>query len=221
MACRAREPAGTIAVVDRAISAPFALVVMLTCCDGAATGLCGGDGRVVEVGADRYCVYAVPPGTDRADAVRCPRDAPERIELPDGIACAPSARSAADLPDEVCAVAGSGCGPAFAGPPLTWSRLEVRPPVPEPRYAAPAAYDAARDRVVLHGGSTGPGENPTALGQTWTITIEGNVASWQLVETATEPPMRSLPSHVHDEETGRLIVPRLARLLQGILDRLE
>lgn len=82
---------------------------------------------------------------------------------------------------------------------LNWSRPETNP-TPAARAGASMVFDAARDNVVLFGGSNGPSQL-NLLSDTWTW--DGR--SWTLHHPSMSPPARTRGAMTYDPRT-RLVI---------------
>jgi hypothetical protein len=80
-----------------------------------------------------------------------------------------------------------------------WTRVATSGP--SPRYLAAVTYDAARQRVVLHGGQSGVFPNITYLADTW----EWDGASWSQRATAG-PSARVHQTMAFDRARGRVVL---------------
>ena len=81
----------------------------------------------------------------------------------------------------------------------TWTRIATAGP--SPRYLAAIAYDAARQRVVLHGGQTGVFPNITLLNDTW----EWDGTAWTQRAT-TGPSARVHQNLAFDRTRGKIVL---------------
>lgn len=81
----------------------------------------------------------------------------------------------------------------------TWTRIATTGP--SPRYLAAIAYDATRQRVVLHGGQAGVFPNTTFLADTW----EWDGTSWTQKAT-TGPSARVHQTMAFDRTRGRVVL---------------
>ena len=80
----------------------------------------------------------------------------------------------------------------------TWSQESGAQPIP-PRIAAGLAYDSARHRTVLYGGSNAPNEGPTG---TW----EWDGADWQQVATTGPGPRTDGGLMAYDRDLGKVVL---------------
>ena len=81
----------------------------------------------------------------------------------------------------------------------TWTRIATTGP--SPRYLAAIAYDATRQRVVLHGGQAGVFPNITYLADTW----EWDGTTWTQKAT-TGPSARVHQTMAFDRTRGRVVL---------------
>ena len=81
----------------------------------------------------------------------------------------------------------------------TWTRIATTGP--SPRYLSAITYDAARQRVVLHGGQAGVFPNITYLSDTW----EWDGVSWTQKAT-TGPSARVHQTIAFDRGRGRVVL---------------
>jgi hypothetical protein len=81
----------------------------------------------------------------------------------------------------------------------TWTRIATTGP--SPRYLAAVAYDATRQRVVLHGGQAGVFPNITFLADTW----EWDGTTWTQTATAG-PSARVHQTMAFDRTRGRVVL---------------
>jgi hypothetical protein len=84
---------------------------------------------------------------------------------------------------------------------VTWQRLFLDGPIPEPRYGAGAVYDPLRRRLVMFGGYAG-----RALGDTWELSLVGTPRWRRLPDRGTPPSARFLPCAVYDSRRDGMIV---------------
>lgn len=77
-----------------------------------------------------------------------------------------------------------------ARPAPEWSPLATHGPVPEPRFAAGVALDAARDRLIVYGGyRIDPAGAPVILGDVWALPLSGPAAmTWQPLDPPGDDP---------------------------------
>ena len=93
---------------------------------------------------------------------------------------------------------------ASGGPP-TWISLNADGGPPPGRQQAAAAYDAATNRFILHGGCSG--DCDFALSDTWVLTNangQGGTSEWTRIPDA--PVARTGAASAYDTATNRLIV---------------
>ena len=111
--------------------------------------------------------------------------------LPFGGATGPSQSS-----NETCSTMSLSDTPA-------WTQLAPRagsPPIA--RNGHSAIYDAASDRVVMHGGKSGS----TYFNDSWALSLSGTMAWTQLAATGTPPSARYGHSSVYDPSRGRMVM---------------
>ncbi len=102
-----------------------------------------------------------------------------------------------------------GCAAACPTPTATWTwdgtdwTPHVEPHVgvnaPAPRYGSGMAYDAARQRTILFGGSDPIGNS---VGDTWAW----DGSSWSELHPATSPGTRLLPAMAYDPRSSRIVL---------------
>ncbi|MGI8552853.1 MAG: Kelch repeat-containing protein, partial [Dehalococcoidia bacterium] len=84
----------------------------------------------------------------------------------------------------------------------TWAQ-QFPPVSPPPRYEASIAYDAAKQRVVLFGGSSCSSSAPcTSLNDTWTW----NGSTWAQQSPASSPSVRYGASTTYDSATSNVLL---------------
>jgi hypothetical protein len=81
----------------------------------------------------------------------------------------------------------------------SWTQASPSGATPPPRYLCSAAFDDARDRIVLFGGL---GNQSTLLGDTW----EWDGSSWIAVAAPAHPSPRLGASLAHDAMLGRTLL---------------
>jgi hypothetical protein len=74
---------------------------------------------------------------------------------------------------------------------------------PSPRHGASAVYDPVRDRMILHGGSTGFG---IVAGDTWELTLSGTPTWSQLSPGGGVPLSRTDHSAIYDPASDAMIM---------------
>lgn len=82
----------------------------------------------------------------------------------------------------------------------SWSAVSNTTPL---RYMHRAIYDSVRDRVFLFGGYAGP-PNYEARNDTWSMNPA--TGAWTAMNTATSPPLLSLPNMVFDSARGVIVL---------------
>jgi len=88
---------------------------------------------------------------------------------------------------------------SIAGSPA-WNQLATSGPTPPARDLAGAAYDSARERLVLFGGWNG-----TYLNDTWALTLSG-APTWSEIVAASPPPPRREISIAYDTDDDRIVL---------------
>jgi hypothetical protein len=92
---------------------------------------------------------------------------------------------------------------SLSGTP-TWEQLAPSGAPPLPRFTHAAAYDAARDRIVVFGGYGGA--FPFYLDDTWELSLAGTPAWTQLAPAGTPPGARYEPAMIYDAPRDRMIL---------------
>jgi len=187
-----------------------------------------GDGCASDCRSDETCGNTIvdpgeqcddaSPTTSRDGCARCQEERPRWDVLGDGTPLFVTGAAAAyDQGRDRTVIFGGlygGPGP-FPSSSETWeldgdrftSRASAqRPP---PRFGAAMAYDAARRRVVLFGGTTGSVD----YNDTW----EWDGDHWTLLAIAS-PPGRSDHAMAYDARRRRIVMGGGARVMTGLLD---
>lgn len=97
--------------------------------------------------------------------------------------------------------AATGCNGLLDPEAPAWREIEIETETsPRPRWGHVLAHDAARDRLLLFGGSKASG----ALGDTWALSLE--TGQWEELSTSEGPSPRVSPAAVLDAPRDRLVV---------------
>jgi hypothetical protein len=172
-----------------------------------------GSTAVYDVANDRLVIYGGFDGiAEREDCWALSLSAPPTWTrlLPSGTS--PPGRSfhvaCYDAPRQRMVISGGWSGVVFlndswslslSGSPA-WSAMEPSGLLPPTRDLAGAAYDAARQRMVLFGGWNG-----AYLDDTWSLSLAGD-PTWEPIATSHRPPARREISIAYDAAGDRMLM---------------
>jgi len=90
--------------------------------------------------------------------------------------------------------------------PPVWSQLAPTGTAPSPRLAASMAYDPARDRMILFGGSSNDPQGPN-ISETWELTLGAGAPAWHMLAPVGSPTFFYAGSTmVYDSARDRMLV---------------
>lgn len=90
-----------------------------------------------------------------------------------------------------------------SSPGAAWETLAVDG-APTARAGAAAIYDPDNHRMIVDGGQSSGGKEPTPLGDTWTLSLAGPPV-WTQLTPSGDPPERYGHVAIHDPEGQRMI----------------
>lgn len=94
------------------------------------------------------------------------------------------------------------CSVIELGGPVSWRPLVTQGPAPPPRRMARAVWDAARDRLIVHGGYAG-----AVLGDLWALDFAMSPPAWTPLSPAgPRPSARAGHGLVLDSNSDRLVL---------------
>jgi hypothetical protein len=91
---------------------------------------------------------------------------------------------------------------SLSGPTPVWTQLAPSGTPPAARLGHSGIYDSVRNRLVIHGGQSGP----TYRNDVWALTLGGSPGWSQIVPTGGPPAQRSRHSAIYDTVRDRMVV---------------
>ncbi len=90
-----------------------------------------------------------------------------------------------------------------------WTQLYPADPdaaKPSPRRSMTAAYDPLRDRMIIYGGFDAVPNSDQFLGDTWALSMSGQLAWHELTPAGTVPSGRDASASIYDPTHDRMVV---------------